>query len=182
MKLIFPNFVFVNLDSSLFYLYRPVQTFISNHSHIWLCVIAHGKKSFHCNAKEFGKVHNCSEINRSQQWKIVLTNTLQIVYILVFINLHEVKKKLKQLFYVECHVIPHVWSRYTISHKIAVNHFVFFADRCLFLFPKLTKKKMFLNEQIDITSYRMKKKHTQSTSLSYWYQKFQIIKLFKIIF
>lgn len=42
---------------------------------------------------------------------------------------------------------------------------------------------MFLNEQIDITSYRMKKKpHTQSTSLSYWYQKFQIIKLFKIIF
>lgn len=139
--MIFPNFVFVNLDSSLFYLYRPVQTFISNHSHIWLCVIAHGKKSFHCNAKEFGKVHNCSEINRSQQWKIVLTNTLQIVYILVFINLHEVKKKLKQLFYVECHVIPHVWSRYTISHKIAVNHFVFFADRCLFLFPKLTKKK-----------------------------------------
>lgn len=41
---------------------------------------------------------------------------------------------------------------------------------------------MFSNEQIDITSYRMEKKHTQSTSLSYWYQKFQIIKLFKIIF
>lgn len=43
---------------------------------------------------------------------------------------------------------------------------------------------MFSNEQIDITSYRMKKKtlHTQSTSLSYRYQKFQIIKLFKIIF
>lgn len=46
-------------------------------------------------------------------------------------------------------VIPHVWSRYTISHKIAVNHFVFFADRCLFLFPKLPKKKLFLNKQID---------------------------------
>lgn len=77
-------------------------------------------------------------------------------------------KKAEATFYVECHVIPHVWSRYTISHKIAVNHFVFFADRCLFLFPKLTKKKMFSNEQIDITSYRMKKTtHTQSTSLSY---------------
>lgn len=104
----------------------------------------------------------------------------------VYFSIYKLKwilKKLKQLFYVECHVIPHVWSRYTISHKIAVNHFVFFADRCLFLFPKLTKKKdvfKWTNRYHFIQNEKKNPTHTKYIFIIY--QKFQIIKLFKIIF